>query len=87
MDGLSGATNNVDVLAELERIVPRLAPRWFVVKNAHASEAGPLLLNPRDTWSLMRGPLTRNELRQLRKSREGTDETAEANTVVTAVAP
>jgi hypothetical protein len=25
MDGLSGATNNVDVLAELERIVPRLA--------------------------------------------------------------
>jgi hypothetical protein len=71
MDGLSGATNNTDDLTELEHIVPRLLPRWFVVKNAHAAAAGPLLLKPRDTWSLMRGPLTRNELRQVREWRAG----------------
>jgi DNA helicase HerA-like ATPase len=78
MDGLSGATNNTDDLTELERIVPRLAPRWFVVKNAHASAAGPLLLKPRDTWSLMRGPLTRNELRQVREWRAGARQVKEA---------
>jgi DNA helicase HerA-like ATPase len=78
MDGLSGATNNTDDLTELERIVPRLAPRWFVVKNAHAAAAGPLLLKPRDTWSLMRGPLTRNELRQVREWRAGVKQVKEA---------
>jgi DNA helicase HerA-like ATPase len=86
LDGLSGVTNTLDDGAELERIVQRLAPRWFVVKNTHASEAGPLLLKPRDTWSLMRGPLTRNELRQVRQWRADSDTTAETNDVVAEVA-
>jgi len=86
MDGLSNATNNGDDFAELERIVPRLAPRWFVVKNAHASAAGPLLLNPRDTWSLMRGPLTRGALRQVRAWRESLEGTVDGNGGVAEVA-
>jgi hypothetical protein len=76
MDGLSGATNNSDEGPELDRIVQRLAPRWFVVKNAHASSVGPILLNPRDTWSLMRGPLTRGEFRQVREWKAGLGEIA-----------
>jgi hypothetical protein len=71
MDGLSAATTAEDDTAELDRIIPRLAPRWFVVRNAHAAAAGPILLRPRDTWSLLRGPLTRRELAELRKWREG----------------
>lgn len=71
MDGLAGAMKSGDDVKELEHTVQRLAPRWFIVKNAHAAEAGPVLMRPRDTWSLMRGPLTRNELREVRLWRDG----------------
>jgi hypothetical protein len=57
MDGVSGATTNGEPAAELEHIVQRLAPRWFAVRNARAAAAGPLLLRPRDIWSVMRGPV------------------------------
>jgi hypothetical protein len=56
--------------------VQRLAPRWFVLRNAHASAVGPLLLNPRHTMSLMRGPMTRTGIlraRQWRATIEGTE--------------
>jgi hypothetical protein len=33
MDGLSGATNNMDALTELERVVPRRAPHWAIQKK------------------------------------------------------
>lgn len=59
MEGLSGATTNGAPSTELDDIVKQLAPRWFVVRNAHVAEAGPVLLRPRNTWSVMRGPLTR----------------------------
>src|SRR5690606_4692639 len=48
--------------AELNTLLKRLAPRWFLVRNAHAPQAGPLLLHPRHTMSLLRGPLTPSEL-------------------------
>ena len=42
--------------ADLGHMMQRLAPRWFVVRDAHAS-SGPILLQPRQTMSLMRGPM------------------------------
>jgi hypothetical protein len=52
-------------LKELSRTLSRLAPRWFLMRNAHVPEAGSVLLNPRHTMSLMRGPLTREETRSI----------------------
>ena len=43
----------------------RLAPRWFVVRNAHA-KSPPILVQPRHAMSLMRGPMTRLEIRAAR---------------------
>jgi hypothetical protein len=74
IEGLSVATTDGDDAQEYDRIVSRLAPRWFVVKNTHAVSAGPILNRPRDTWSLMRGPLTRGELRAVRSWRNGKTE-------------
>ncbi len=50
---------------ELEQTVQRLSPRWFVVRNAHAST--PVLLHPRQTMTVMRGPMTRSEIRCARE--------------------
>ena len=70
LDGLAGASrNNGKSETDLSHIVQRLAPRWFIVKNAHAANVGPVLLNPRNTLSLMRGPMTRNEILQARQWR------------------
>jgi hypothetical protein len=56
--------------SELTNMVKKLAPRWFLMRNAHAKE--PLsLLQPRWAMSLMLGPMTRTEIRQaLGKSRQ-----------------
>jgi hypothetical protein len=50
----------------LRTTLQRLAPRWFLVRNAHVS-AVPVLLNPRYAISLMRGPMTRGEIREGRE--------------------
>lgn len=65
-------------VSELGHIVSKLAPRWFVVRNAQATDGGPVLIRPRDTWSMMRGPLMRNELREVPTWLQGTDEGEEA---------
>jgi hypothetical protein len=60
--------------ARICRNVQRLAPRWFIVNDAHAASVGPILLNPRQTISVMRGPMTCNEIlhaRQVRAPLEG----------------
>ncbi len=56
-------------LKDLNQTIGRLAPRWFVVRNAHVPEAGNVLLNPRHTMSILRGPLTRVELKRAREGR------------------
>ena len=61
--------NNGETESDLGRVVQRLAPRWFIVQDAHAANVGPVLLNARDTMSLMRGPMTRNEILQARQWR------------------
>jgi hypothetical protein len=66
IDGL--AAGDRAVAADLARTLPRLAPRWFVVRNAHV-RAGSLLMHPRETLSLMRGPMTRDEIQRARALR------------------
>ncbi len=60
-DAGNGASSDAEA-PDLERIVQRLANRWFVVQNAHA-RSGPILVQPRHALSWLRGPMTRHELR------------------------
>lgn len=66
VDGLSGSqdVNDADV-PDIARVVQRLSDRWFVVRNSHAP-SGPILMKPRQTFSWLRGPMTRKELRLAR---------------------
>jgi DNA helicase HerA-like ATPase len=68
LDGLEGAEPSSR--EELDRTMKRLAPRWFVVRNAHASSP-PVLLYPRETKTLMTGPMTRGEIRRAVTARGG----------------
>lgn len=66
LDGLAAARGTEDAAgAELGTTLQRLAPRWFVVRNAH-SQFPPILMNPRYAMSLTRGPMTRVEIRRAR---------------------
>jgi len=49
----------------LSKLVGRIRPRWFVVRDVHTGGA-PFLLQPRHAISLLRGPLTRAELSKAR---------------------
>ena len=70
LDGLAGASQNQNSTeADLANVVKRLAPRWFIVRNAHEAAVGPILVHPRHTMSLMRGPMTRTEILQAREWR------------------
>jgi hypothetical protein len=62
LDGISNDGAGMGNAKQLDQTLKRLAPRWFVVRNAHAA-SGPLLVSPRHTISLMRGPMTRVEIR------------------------
>ncbi len=55
-----------DAASELTHVLKRLAPRWFLVRNAHMPEES-LLVQPRWTMSYMRGPMTRWEIQQARR--------------------
>src|SRR6185369_6582992 len=63
IDGLEGALGAVD--EDLGETLMRLAPRWFVVRNAHAPSPS-ILVQLRYAMSLMRGPMTRLEIRAAR---------------------
>jgi hypothetical protein len=70
LDGLAAiSATTADSEAELGRYLQRLAPRWFIVRNAHVPNAEPILLNPRHTLSLLRGPMTRTEILEARRWR------------------
>jgi hypothetical protein len=74
IDGLRSAQDTKEADApDLTRTVQRLGNRWFVVRNAHAARSGPILLQPRQTYSWLRGPMTRTELRRARELRESLD--------------
>lgn len=68
VEGLSAAMGD-DTRGSVKAIgnlVKRLAPRWFLMRDAHSGE-GPVLLQPRWTMSFMRGPMTRRELSRARE--------------------
>jgi hypothetical protein len=62
IDGITNSDSGASA-ASVGTTLKRLAPRWFVVQNTHAS-SGPVLLQPRYAMSLMRGPMTRAEIRE-----------------------
>jgi hypothetical protein len=53
---------------ELADLLKRLAPRWFLMRNAQGRE-GAALLQPRWAMSFMRGPMTRWEIQEARRVR------------------
>jgi len=63
LDGLRGAAGDGGASPELAHTLQRLAPRWFVLRDAHASR-GTVLFQPRWTMSFMRGPMTRSEIQR-----------------------
>jgi hypothetical protein len=72
LDGLAAASGNNAGAAtdeELKHTLQRLAPRWFVVRNSHVSSP-PILMQPRYAMSLLRGPMTRLEIRMARGEKE-----------------
>jgi len=71
IDGLEGALGAVEG-TDLGSTLRRLAPRWFVVRNAHA-KCPPILMKPRYAISLMRGPMTRLEIRAARGVKDGVE--------------
>jgi hypothetical protein len=71
LDGLAAARGIDGMSQELESTLRRLAPRWFVVRNAHVSSP-PILVQPRYAISLLRGPMTRLEIRAARGMKDAT---------------
>jgi hypothetical protein len=72
LDAMTSARVEDEGRAEqLKSTLQRLAPRWFVVRNTHVTSP-PILMNPRYAMSLMRGPMTRTEIRRARGVKEGT---------------
>jgi hypothetical protein len=65
LDGLAAAQTSDVHEVELGTTLQRLAPRWFVVRNAHATSQ-PILMQPRFAMALLRGPMTRKEIRAAR---------------------
>jgi hypothetical protein len=71
IDGLGDAAGHAETSSvELARVVKKLGPRWFLMRDAHASE-GTLLLQPRWAMSVLRGPMTRNEIKRALSMRTG----------------
>ncbi len=62
LDGLAADDGgNRSARRALEARIQSLAPRWFLVRDSHA-DPRLALLAPRQTFSLLRGPMTRAEL-------------------------
>jgi hypothetical protein len=81
LDGLAAARGteaNASTTEELGSTLQRLAPRWFVVRNAHVA-VPPVLVQPRYAISLLRGPMTRVEIRRARGVGEVGRSTGELN--------
>ncbi len=65
IEGLSGSSSLDRAATQaLTKTVSRLGPRWFVVRDAQSN--GIALVQPRPCMSMLRGPMTRTELRRAR---------------------
>jgi hypothetical protein len=64
LDGLGGSgSNDGPSKSALANVVKKLAPRWFLMRDAHSRD-GMRLLQPRWAMSLLLGPMTRSEIRR-----------------------
>jgi DNA helicase HerA-like ATPase len=68
--GGAAGTRAGKVTAELASTLARLAPRWFVMRDARMAQTA-VLLQPRWTMSFMKGPMTAAEIRLAREARAG----------------
>ncbi len=64
VDGLTGGGVDRQATRKLVDTLGRLAPRWFVLRDAHDGDE-PGLLQVRSTITLLRGPMTRGEMRRV----------------------
>jgi hypothetical protein len=68
LGGLAGVGGNID-LDKVSAQIAALKKRVFLMHNVH--ESGPVLMNTRWTMSYLRGPLTRQQIKQLMDERKG----------------
>ena len=68
IEGLQQAEAGSSAQADLDGVVQHLSPRWFVARDAESASA-PLLIQPRNAISYLRGPMTRAEIRKAREWR------------------
>ena len=73
LEGLAGVGGNVD-LDKVSGQISGLRKRVFLMHNVH--EDSPVLMNTRWTLSYLRGPLTRQQIKQLMDGRKAAAETA-----------
>ena len=64
LDGLINEAHVGTSAAELEDLLKRLRPRWFVLRNAHSPDT--VLFQARWAMTFMRGPMTRAEIKKAR---------------------
>jgi hypothetical protein len=68
LGGLAGVGGNID-LNKVSAQIAALKKRVFLMHNVH--ESGPVLMNTRWTMSYLRGPLTRQQIKQLMDEKKG----------------
>jgi DNA helicase HerA-like ATPase len=68
LGGLAGVGGNID-LDKVSGQIAALKKRVFLMHNVH--ESGPVLMNTRWTMSYLRGPLTRQQIKQLMDEKKG----------------
>jgi hypothetical protein len=66
IDSLADVNERGSGPSELTSLIRKLAPRWFLVRNVHASPAMSLL-QPRWALSFLRGPMTLGDIRRATK--------------------
>ncbi|HEV7298125.1 MAG TPA: DUF87 domain-containing protein [Tepidisphaeraceae bacterium] len=89
LDGLAGASAEAGVGFDREKmsdLLSSLSKRVFLMNNVH--DTGPTVFETRWTMSYLRGPLTRNQLKQLKDTTDvpSTSEPSEADGIATSVA-
>ena len=68
LGGLAGVGGNID-LDQVSGQIAALKKRVFLMHNVH--EGGPVLMNTRWTMSYLRGPLTRQQIKELMEGKKG----------------
>ncbi len=88
MDGLEGAAASAGSSinrSQMEKLLAGLGNRVFLMNNAH--EDAPVIFQTRWSLSYLRGPLTRNQIKQLMDPYKSVHPSPEAGTTATANQP